>query len=370
MNDPLPRATRRSLLAGLGATLLAGAGALAYVWRQLSRSAYPLAAALPAREPNVVGLVGGMPYRRFGKTGLKVSEVGFGAWAIGGAAYGAVDRQETLRALARAEELGCNLVDTAMVYGDSELVLGEFLRGRRSRWLIATKYSFQPQGLTKTLETQLDRLGTDVIDFYQLHGVPHDLGVFLELYRLKKQGKVRCIGVSVYTPQDIDLVLERAQVDGLQLPFSLLDPDPFLQRAARLRDSGVAVLIRSSLKEGFLAGKFRRDATFPDPHDQRHAWTPEQIATTVDHVERFRFLESDAGSLVRAAVAYPLSYPEVSTVLLGVKNAAQAQTDFGQIPGARLTTASLQRIAALQDELDAGGRRTARALLHRALGRE
>jgi len=81
--------------------------------------------------PETVTLVGKMAYRRFGATGLKVSEVSFGAWAIGGKAYGAVDRQDTLRALARAEECGCNLVDTAMIYGDSELVLGEFLRGRR-----------------------------------------------------------------------------------------------------------------------------------------------------------------------------------------------------------------------------------------------
>ena len=83
--------------------------------------------------PEVIARIGTMPYRRFGATGRSVSEVGFGAWAIGGRAYGAVDRQEALRALARAEELGCNLVDTAMVYGDSEAVLGRFLRGRRDR---------------------------------------------------------------------------------------------------------------------------------------------------------------------------------------------------------------------------------------------
>ena len=88
-----------------------------------------------------------MPYRRFGATGLEVSEVGFGAWAIGGKAYGSVDNAESLRALARAQELGCNLVDTAMVYGESEVVLGQFLKGRRNRWILATKYSYQPAGI-------------------------------------------------------------------------------------------------------------------------------------------------------------------------------------------------------------------------------
>jgi len=158
-------------------------------------------------------------------------------------------------------------------------------------------------------------------------------------------------------------------LDGVQLPFSLLDPDPFLLRMDRLRQSGLAVLIRSVLKEGFLTGKFRRDATFLDPSDQRHSWGPRRIAMTVEGVERFRFLEADAGTMVRAAVAYPLSFPEVSTVLLGTKTAAQAETNFGQIPGARLSTANVRRIAAVQDELDAGHRRTFKALVKRLLRR-
>jgi aryl-alcohol dehydrogenase-like predicted oxidoreductase len=311
-----------------------------------------------------------MPYRRFGATGLQVSEVSFGAWAIGGKAYGAVDRQDALRALARAEELGCNLVDTAMVYGDSELVLGEFLRGRRSRWIVATKYSFQPAGMTATLERQLSRLGTDVIDFYQLHSLPNDPRHYEELYALKRAGKVRFVGVSLYSADEIDYVVDRTQLDGVQLRLSLLDPDPFLQRVAKLRESRLAVLIRSTLKEGFLTGKFRRDARFPAPDDQRHAWSAAQIARTVDAVERFRFLEAEARSMTRAAVAYPLSFPEVSTVLLGTKNAAQAEINFGQIPGARLSAASLRRVLALQDELDAGGRRSLRALARRLLGRD
>jgi myo-inositol catabolism protein IolS len=361
------RRTRRALLAvGASGALLAAAAAL--TWRGLSRSVYDADAALPVSDPDVVGLSGAMPYRRFGKTGLKVSEIGFGAWAIGGRAYGAVDRQAALRALARAEELGCNLVDTAMVYGDSELLLGEFLRGRRNRWLVATKYSFQSTGLEATLEQQLRRLGTDVIDLYQLHAPPADARVYEALYRARKAGKVRFIGVSVYSANDIDQLLGHS-LDALQLPFSVLDPDPFLRRAPQLHASGLALLIRSSLKEGFLAGKFRRDATFPDRADQRHGWTAERIAATVDAVERFRFLEQDAGSMVRGAVAYPLSFPEVSTVLLGVKNEAQAQFDFGEIPGARLSTGTLRRIHEVQEQLDAGGRRTVRFLLKRLIGR-
>jgi myo-inositol catabolism protein IolS len=339
------------------------------VLRRLRDTGYQTPAGLPVGAPEIVTSVGTMPYRRFGATGLQVSEVGFGAWGIGGKAYGPVDRRDALRALARAEELGCNLIDTAAIYGDSESVLGEFLRGRRSRWIIATKYTWQPAGMTATLEQQLVRLGTDVIDFYQLHSPPQNPRVYDELYALKKSGKVRFVGVSLNFAGEIDRVIDHTMLDGVQLPFSLLDPDPFLLRVTRLRQSRLAILVRSTLKEGFLAGKFKRDATFPSPDDQRHSWSAAQIATTVDEVERFRFLEAEAHSMVRAAVAYPLSFPEVSSVLLGTKSAAQADSNFAEIPGARLSAASLQRILALQDELDLGNRRGFKSLAKRVLGR-
>ena len=367
MSTKLPAITRRAVLAAGVSVGLAAVGTVA--WRRLQRSAYTSGAGVPVALPEIIGSVGKMPYRRFGATGLKVSEVGFGAWAIGGNAYGAVDSSDSLRALARAEELGCNLVDTALVYGDSEVVLGEFLRGRRSRWIVATKYSYQPAGMTATLEQQLRRLGTDFVDFYQLHSMPEDDRVYEELYGLKKSGKARFVGVSLYTASDIDRVIDHTMLDGVQLRLSLLDPDPFLLRVARLRQRGLAVLVRSALKEGFLTGKFKRDATFPDPNDQRHQWSAARIAATVDEAERFRFLEADAGSMVRAAVAYPLSFPEVSTVLLGTKTAAQAEANFGQIPGARLSAASLQRVLALQDTLDASGRHSLKGLARRVLGR-
>lgn len=362
------RLTRRILSAGGALVGLLVAFACGQAWKRLKGSRYQSLAEFPVQAPETLPGTGAMPYRHFGATGLKVSEVGFGAWAIGGKAYGTVDRQDSLRALAQAEELGCNLVDTAMIYGDSELVLGEFLRGRRSRWIVATKYSFQRAGLTATLEAQLRRLGTDVIDFYQLHWLPEDPRLYEELYALKKAGKVRFVGSSVYSTSDIDAVIGHEQLDGVQLPFSLLDPDPFLLRAERLRASGLAVLIRSSLKEGFLSGKFRSDTTFPDANDQRHLWSPRRIARTVEQAERFRFLESDAGSLRRAAVAYPLSYPQVSTVLLGTKTAAQADDNFRESAGLRLSAASLRQVAAVQDELDAGGRRTLMGRMRRAQG--
>lgn len=297
-----------------------------------------------------------MQQRQFGRTGLKVSEVGFGSWGIGGNGYGAVAREQSLHALARAEELGCNFVDTAMVYGEAERLLGDFLQGRRSNWIVATKFSGQSQGMTATLEEQLRRLKTDAVDLYQLHWVPRgkDEVLYEELAKLKAAGKTRFIGISLYTVQDIDRVLRRPEIDSLQLAFNLLEPDPFMARAAAIRDSGKAVIVRSALREGFLTGKFKRDSTFPDPNDQRHKWSPEQIARTVDQAERFRFLEAQAGSMAVAAARYPLSFPQVATVILGTKSPAQAESNFGKVSGARFSVETLGRIRDTQVELGLG----------------
>jgi aryl-alcohol dehydrogenase-like predicted oxidoreductase len=295
----------------------------------------------------------GMNYRTFGKSGLTVSEVSFGAWGIGGVAYGAADRMESLNALARAEELGCNLVDTAMVYGDSEVVLGEFLKGRRDKWLISTKFSGQEAGLEATLEQQLRRLRVDAVDFYMVHWAPspREHNLYEALYRVKKAGKARLVGVSLYTITDIRHVLSQTDIDGFMVAFSLLDPDPFLATLDAIRKSGIGILVRSSLKEGFLTGKYKRDAQFPDPSDQRHSWTPEQIARTVDATERFRFLEQEVGSMMVGAACYPLCFQETSSVALGTKSVRHAETNFGVVPDARLSEASLQQIQSLQRQM-------------------
>lgn len=295
----------------------------------------------------------GMRYRPFGRTGLEVSEVGFGSWGIGGS-YGATDRHDSLDALARAEELGCNFVDSAAVYGDAEALLGEFLELRRSRWIVATKYSGQDAGMTATLESQLRDLRTDAVDLYQLHWVPRDEEIYQELDRLRRAGKARFVGVSLYTAEDIDFVLGRPEIDSLQVAFNLLDPDPLLSRVHAIHGSGKAVIVRSALREGFLTGKFKRDQVFPEPGDQRHEMTAAQIASTVDQVERFRFLENEAGSMVAAAARYPLSFADVSTVILGTKSGKQADTNFGEVPGGTLSADALAQIRRTQLSLGLG----------------
>lgn len=291
-----------------------------------------------------------MEYRSFGSTGLSVSERAFGGWAIGGASYGRVEPRDALEALARAEDLGCNFVDTAAVYGASEELLGRFLEGRRHRWLVASKYSQQPEGLTEVVEQQLRRMRTDHLDFYQLHWVPRgdQERVYDELERLRQQGKLRFTGASLYSAADIDYVLDHTSLDGFQVRFSLLDPDPFIRRLRRISERRPAVIVRSVLASGFLTGKYAEASTFADVADQRHGWDRHRIRQLARRADSYRFLLQEVGSMHAAAIAYALSFPEVSTVVLSTKNAGQAVANFGPAVPARLSPAMLLDIERTQ----------------------
>lgn len=338
-------ANRRAALKALASIpMIPMIGALGGCGQRSGNDLPPMESAPPRVEGS------GMRQRKFGRTGMSVSEVGFGSWAIGGGAYGSVERSESLRALARAEELGCNFVDTAMVYGDSEAILGEFLESRRSRWVVATKYSGQAEGMERTLEKQLQALRTDAVDFYQIHWAPsaEEGGLYESLYRLKKAGKARFVGISLKTARDIDNAIDHTSIDGFQVPMNLLAPQPFVGRLEKIRASGLGIIVRSALREGFLTGKFQKTSRFTDPGDQRSKLSEREIADLVDAVEKFRFLEAETASMAVAAARYPLSFPEVSVVILGTKSPAQADVNFGKVPGATLSPQSLARVEALQ----------------------
>lgn len=303
--------------------------------------------------------------RAFGRTGLRVSERGFGAWAIGGQAYGAVSPDAALDALARAEELGCNFVDTAAVYGESEALLGRFLPGRREHWILATKYSGQPEGMTALVEQQLRRLGTDRIDFHQIHWAPSasESALYDELEALKRSGKIRYAGVSLKTLDDIHRVLARPVIDGVQLPVSLLDPEPLACALPLLRERQPAVVARSALRGGFLAGRHRADTRFEDANDQRSRWDPALIARLAAQAAAFGFLADEGKDLRAAALAYPLSFPEVSTLVISCKN--RAQVDENLVDSLALGPDTLARIAQAQRGLGIGRRGLHRRIIDR-----
>ena len=309
-----------------------------------------------------------MQYRRFGTTDLMLSEVGFGSWAIGGNSFGAVSGKDALDALARAESHGCNFIDTAAVYGEAEARIGRFLHTRRSRWVVATKYSGQRAGMTATLEAQLSRLGLEAVDLYQIHWMPSraDDHLLDELATLRQAGKARYTAVSLYNEADIRRALADPRLDGFQVKINLLTPQPFVPMRQAIARSGKGVIARSALEEGFLTGKYDADATFPDPNDRRRKITEADRQAIVRRARAFQALCSEDTSPTLLAARYVLSFPEVSSLLMSTKNATQADTNFSVIPDGALEERLLASINRVQREQGAFKRA---GILRRAVGK-
>ena len=311
-----------------------------------------------------------MKYRVLGKTGLKVSEVGFGAWAIGGNAYGnsygPTDDKLSLAAIGRALELGCNFFDTADVYGHghSEELLGQALRGHRSEVIIATKVggdfyhgtprmNFNPDYLEFALGKSCERLGTDCIDLYQLHNPPIQLikdgRVFKILERLKASGKIRHYGISIHDPQEGLLAMRAGELEAIQVAFNILRQEAKNQLFREATKNNVGIIAREPLANGFLAGKLKAESTFPEG-DIRHNFPPDYIWQLTLAADHLRFLESNTRTLAQAALRFILDHKDISTVIPGAKTRDQVDEDLASSESPQLTGEELLRIKFLRQQ--------------------
>ena len=296
-----------------------------------------------------------MRYRRLGRTNLQVSEVGFGAWAIGGNkhshSYGPTDNAESLRAIARALELGCTFFDTADLYGHglSEKLLGQALQTHRHECVIATKVggdfyhgpfrkNFDADYIRFALDKSLERLRTDYIDIYQLHNPPLMLlerGTnYAVLDELKQQGKIRYYGVSVHDAYEGSMAVDTGKPDVIQVAYSLLRQDPREELLPQAQESDIGLIIREPLASGMLTGKYTADTTFGEG-DMRTEWPPEYLAMQAHLAEKCRFLTTPERTLAQAALRFVLDAPEVSVVIPGIKTVGQAVENLAtsELPG-------------------------------------
>jgi aryl-alcohol dehydrogenase-like predicted oxidoreductase len=311
-----------------------------------------------------------MKYRVLGKTGLKVSEVGFGAWAIGGNdhgnSYGPTDDKHSLAAIGRALDLGCNFFDTADVYGHghSEELLCQALKGHRSQVVIATKVggdfyhgtprmNFNPDYLEFALGKSRERLGSDYIDLYQLHNPPVQLikdgRVFKILDRLKASGKIRHYGISIHDPQEGLLAMRAGELGAIQVAFNILRQEAKNQLFREATKNNVGIIAREPLANGFLAGKLKTESTFPEG-DIRHNFPPDYISQLTLAADRLRFLESNSRTLAQAALRFVLDHKDVSTVIPGAKTPDQVNEDFASSESPSLTGEELLRIKFLREQ--------------------
>ncbi|MFH0985573.1 MAG: aldo/keto reductase [Candidatus Omnitrophota bacterium] len=298
-----------------------------------------------------------MKDRPFGRTGLRVSEIGFGGWAIGGNAYGPVRDEDSLEALEAAWDAGVNFFDTADIYGEghSEELLKKFLKGKsRDRWILATKCgwdfytpsqksasllqgasgklpsvghkkNFDPGYVRFACEQSLKRLGTDAIDLFQLHNPSLDLiqkGDLVSLLeKLRKEGKIRFIGISVHTEEEALAALEDPRVHAIQIILNLLDQRMISRILPEAEKKGVGVIVREPLASGLLSGQYAPSHEFPKD-DHRRRWIPEKREADW---QKIQLIQGMLGTLplTRAALEFVLAFGTVSTAIVGAKTRAQ-----------------------------------------------
>ncbi|MHB8900078.1 MAG: aldo/keto reductase [Thermoguttaceae bacterium] len=314
-----------------------------------------------------------MKYRPFGKSGWNVSEIGFGAWALGGQ-WGGQDDADSVAALNEAIERGVNFIDTAQGYGDgrSERVIARVLQERSEEIYVATKTPPAPgpwppspyckaeerypeSYLRENVEERLRNLRTECLDVLQLHTwtrawnrdpVPLEI-----LGRLRDEGKLRLVGLS--TPEhDQNCVIElmrRGLVDVVQVIYNLFEQEPAAELLPVAAETGTAIIVRVVFDEGVLTGKYRAGHSFPDNDFRSRYFAGDRLERAVERAEAVRRDVADAGlaqshSLADVAVKFALAHGAVSTVIPGIRNVAQAQANTDACEKTDLPDALLHRL--------------------------
>lgn len=318
-----------------------------------------------------------MEYREFGRTGWKVSSVGFGAWAIGGT-WGPVQDEESLKALNHALDLGVNFFDTADVYGDgrSERLLARLRKERKEPFYIVTKAGrrlnphvaggYNRENLTAFVERSLRNLETDALDLVQLHCPPTEVyympEVFGVLDDLVKQGKLRFYGVSVEKVEEALKAIEYPGVQSVQIIFNIFRQRPvelFFPEAKRRK---VGILARVPLASGLLTGKMKPETQFSaDDHrafnrhgeafDRGETFSGVDYATGLQAVEELRALVPVGMSMAQMALRWILMFDAVSTTIPGAKNPQQVEDNVHAADFPALSPERMQKIEEIYKRL-------------------
>jgi aryl-alcohol dehydrogenase-like predicted oxidoreductase len=297
-----------------------------------------------------------MQYRTLGNTGISVSEIGFGAWAIGGTAdasgaplgWGHTSDEDSLAAIRRARDLGVNFFDTADSYGfgRSESLLGIVLSRFRSDLVIATKVgvtrtsdgilqkNFSKQHIFHAVDGSLKRLRTDYIDLYQVHNPTiadlHREEIQEAMERLQEIGKIRYWGVSVSSVEEGIEVINRGWGHALQVLYNVLNQAPAGQLFPLAKQKGYGIVARVPLASGLLTGKFRTDSVFAADDVRQNFLTPKRLAEAIPRVDEAKaIIGGSARSLAQGALGFVLAEDAVSTTIPGARNARQVEINVG-----------------------------------------
>ena len=317
-----------------------------------------------------------MNYRTLGKTGYSVSEISFGAWAIGGT-WGAVDDKQSMAALHAAIDAGVNFIDTADVYGDghSEKLIAQLLKERSESITVATKAGrrlnphessgYNRQQIEAFVDRSLANLGVDALDLLQLHCPPGDLyyqpEAFDMLDDLKRSGKIRQYGISV---EKVEEALKGIEYDGVatvQLIFNAFRQRPaelFFEQAIK---RNVGILARVPMASGMLTGKLSRSSSFADDdhrqfNRQGEAFDKGETFSGIDYergldaVEALRPLVPDGASMAQFALRWILMHEAVSCAIPGAKTPAQATDNAAASDLPAFSGDTMQKVRTIYEE--------------------
>jgi aryl-alcohol dehydrogenase-like predicted oxidoreductase len=316
-----------------------------------------------------------MQYRKLGLTDITVSEIGFGAWGIGGrtagqTSYGATSDADSRNALARAFDLGITFYDTAPPYGDghSEELIGTTFRGRRSDIALATKVGVErfgqqpdlsPRALRNSLEGSLRRLGSDYVDLLQIHSLEiaalrSEPAILETLNALVAEGKTRALAMSAKSPADAVAAVNEFGFKVVQINLNMMDlraqQNGFLALA---EERGIGVIARTPLCFGFLSGAIGIDTQFPDG-DHRNGWSRAQIARWIEGAARLHEAVGQSQGQTRSQVAlrFCLSYPAVAVVIPGILTAAEADENAAASAVGPLSLTARARVEEINRTMD------------------
>lgn len=312
-----------------------------------------------------------MQYRQLGRTGLQVSELGYGAWGIGKANWVGADDEESLRALRRAIEHGVNFIDTAIAYGNghSETLVGQAKREAQGEVYVSTKIkpknlqwparpgvpaneAFPGEWVVQSTEQSLTNLGLETIDVQQFHVWSDEWvgqGDWAEaIDKLKAQGKIRYFGVSIndHQPASALKLVASGLVDTVQVIYNIFDQSPADELFPAVKAANVGVIVRVPFDEGGLTGKVTPETEFPEGDFRNNYFAGDRKEQVWDHVQA---IAKDLGVPVQRvpeiAFRFCISNPAVSTVIAGMRSQASVDANAAAVDHGSLSIEELQVLA-------------------------
>ncbi len=304
-----------------------------------------------------------MKFRRFGRTGWQVSEIGYGMWGMAG--WTGSEDAESLAALQRSIDLGCNFFDTAWAYGDghSEELLGRTLRANPSKKLyVATKVppknrrwpskrnfslddSYPPDYVFEYVDKSLKNLGTESLDLIQYHtwedGWLKDPRTQQTIEKLRASGKVRAIGISQnrWEPENGIRAVRSGLIDAVQIIYNIFDQNPEDELFPACREKDVAIIARVPFDEGSLTGTLTLNSTWPKDDWRSTYFVPENLKSSVAHADALKPLVPADSNMPEMALRFILNNPDVATIIPGMRKIRHVEanlsaSDKGPLPPA------------------------------------